>query len=305
MKHKVYFYRLATFCLGCMFLLSGFAKGIDLNQFTIQILSLGIIDNPYLSLILARLVIITESVLGTALVINFFLDKSLWMSGIIMIFFTGISLWAWLGGDVNDCGCFGRVIPRSSGQAAIENLIIICIIGISLYVRPKIKSGSNHFKLGLIVLSFFVSTMLPFYFDIGTSKANGNNGDYNTFKLELNSIKGVTYVQSKNGIELIVLMDTGCSHCIEDVELLNYYSEHPDFPKILALCVNSKEEVDEFIKIYDPIFQIGRIDNDAFYHMISINPVPLYLLVKNRRIVGRWNMKLPEEDEFLSIISQY
>jgi len=60
----------------------------------------------------------------------------------LMVFFIGVTAWAWLHGNAEGCGCFGRLADRSPGAVILEDAVIVAtsILGIFLTRRAHTRA---------------------------------------------------------------------------------------------------------------------------------------------------------------------
>ena len=76
-----------------------------------------------------------EFVLGIALIVNWRPQITLPFSAALLVFFTGLMIYAWKIGATEDCGCFGSLVNRSPGEAAIEDLVMLGLVIIAWWGR--------------------------------------------------------------------------------------------------------------------------------------------------------------------------
>jgi thiol-disulfide isomerase/thioredoxin len=59
----------------------------------------------------------------------------------LMVFFIGVTAWAWLHGNAEGCGCFGRLVDRSPGAVILEDAIIVAtsLLGMLLTRRARTR----------------------------------------------------------------------------------------------------------------------------------------------------------------------
>ena len=95
-----------------------------------QILGIGR-DNWEQATIVAKIATLLgpiEFALGVALLLNWRPQISLPVATILMAFFTGLMAKAWQMGASIDCGCFGALVERSPGEAAVEDAVMLVIL---------------------------------------------------------------------------------------------------------------------------------------------------------------------------------
>jgi hypothetical protein len=114
------------FILGTLFILSAVSKLIPIEAFDLTIVNQGIAGwdlAPYLS----RLIISVELFLGICFFINPFVKKIAVPFSLLLLlaFCVHLIFLISTGSGGKNCGCFGELIPMSSVEALIKNVVLI------------------------------------------------------------------------------------------------------------------------------------------------------------------------------------
>ena len=117
------------FILGSLFILSAISKLFPIEAFDLTIVNQGIANwniAPYLS----RFIISIEFFLGISFFITPFVKKiAVPFSFLLLIVFcVHLIFLISAGSGSKDCGCFGELIPMSSLEALIKNLVLILLL---------------------------------------------------------------------------------------------------------------------------------------------------------------------------------
>ena len=186
----------------------------------------------------------------------------------------------------------------------VEELVMLSMVGIALTMKPKQKKHAPRFKIYVIISSALIGLVIPVAMGLELDDILHQDSKVERLDLRTMKIEGLPSSRYDKGDALIVLMTTDCIHCKEAVIPLNIYADHPGFPLIIALSPNSEHEVDAFDAQHQPVYSIGRVALKEFQRLLHNNTVPYYLLLKQHRVVQRWDGYLPEPEELISIISK-
>ena len=144
--------------VGALFIFSSFTKGVDPLGTKYKVLDyLSAYGMTWLNgaaMVLAMLMILAEFLVGICLITKIFPRLAVLGATLLMLFFTGTTLFDALYNLVPDCGCFGSAIKMTNWQTFYKNLVIDAVL-IPLIMNNK--HLENHFGKGLqfvIGLSF-------------------------------------------------------------------------------------------------------------------------------------------------------
>ena len=147
--------------VGALFIFSSFTKGVDPLGTKYKVLDyLSAYGMTWLNgaaMVLAMVMILAEFLVGICLITKIFPRLAVLGATLLMLFFTGTTLFDALYNLVPDCGCFGSAIKMSNWQTFYKNLVIDAVL-IPLIMNNK--HLENHFGKGLqfvIGLAFAVA----------------------------------------------------------------------------------------------------------------------------------------------------
>ena len=111
---------------------------------------------------------LVEASLGAALLTGVFRKITALVSGIMMTFFTIITLVLWIANPVMDCGCFGEALHLTHLQSLLKNLVlcVLCAVAflpLSGLGEPRKLKYAGFFLAELSTMAFciFSLTTLP------------------------------------------------------------------------------------------------------------------------------------------------
>ncbi len=124
---------IARFLLAALFVFSGFVKLVDPigGMYKIQdyFIAFGLADifPNIILLILGTGVAVLEFTLGTCLLLGIRRKLSTWLSLLLMIFMTGLTLFLAVTDGVSNCGCFGDVLVLSNWETFYKNIFLLLL----------------------------------------------------------------------------------------------------------------------------------------------------------------------------------
>jgi len=148
--------------LGITFILSGFVKGVDPYGTAYKIedyfIAFGTDWAIPFSLTLSVILCVAEFSLGVFLLFNIFKKTTAWLTLLMMIFFTLLTLNDAIYNPVPDCGCFGDFIILSNWQTFYKNLVIDFLLIFVFITRNSFDSVYNtttQWSIALLTVVIF------------------------------------------------------------------------------------------------------------------------------------------------------
>jgi len=217
--------------------------------------------------------------LGVALIFGWYHRYALPIATLLMAFFTGLLVYAWQIGASVDCGCFGALVERGPGEAAIEDSILLAMLIFSVWVlwpHKQVpwtfrKQKQAQLQFGVLAVAIFICLFrfLPDRerLEIGDLKAG--------VRLIGLNLKGVD-ANLQEGQYIIELFSPICGHCIDAVPKLNSFAQDPQVPRVIALT-NFKQDSDQLVEFrnsFSPSFEIATISLTDFYRLTYAHGYP-------------------------------
>ena len=101
-------------------------------------------------------------------------------------------------------------------------------------------------------------------------------------------------VDLNQGTHLVMLMDTGCSHCQAAVPTFNQLMiQDKNTPPLIALCTNFEADVKTFKQTFQPGYPVGIIARPDFMKLLDGGGTPRTLLVRDGFILHVWDGNVP------------
>jgi hypothetical protein len=293
--------RLMAGVVGIVLLSAAFMKMVDMDLFIRQMRDYGIISNFFLLSMSARALIALECSLGVGLLLFFRPKLTLLLTSALLLIFVGATGWAWLTDATRDCGCFGAWVKRTPGEAVLEGLILLALTVIARAISPPSRKSEARLKTRVIAVACLAGLILPLAFGSPVTRVDPNQTKTGDILLGDFQIEGLDRFDLTHGDYLLVLMDTGCSHCRDAVAELNRLAEDPDLPEVIAVSSNGEDQLKTFRKELQAIFPIGLITEEDFWRLLGNGDLPRTFLVRDRVVQGVWDTEIPDKDTIKSI----
>ena len=277
--------------VGLVLLIAGVLKGLDIQLFIRQIRDYGIISGRPVLIASAWGLIVLECGLGAALILLYRPKIVMPLTAILFLIFTVVTGWAWVTGATENCGCYGNWIQHTPGQAVIENLILLAATVLAWMGSRHSPAPQTRIKAWAVIVACLIGLAMPAAFGLPTWETDQSGPE--PLHFDPIQVPGLGNVDLNTGAYLIVLMGTDCVHCQETIPDLNRLAEDPDLPTLIALCTGEEADCIAFTETFLPIFPIGHISEDLFWHLLADGDMPRTILLQEGRISHVWDKTVP------------
>ena len=222
-----------------------------------------------------------EFFLGWALLLNWQPRLCLPVATALMAAFTALTAKAWHMGASIDCGCFGALVERGPGEAAIEDGVMVVVLLFAWWGMRRSANAApvagrpnwwgaggapvwpltSRMVLGSLVVGLAVGGVRFFPELERISQSDLKSG----VRLSGLALKGVD-VDLMEGEYLIELFSPTCVHCKNAVPKMNVIAQDPQLPRLIALTSFAQDapQVIDFKKQLQPRFDIATISQTDF-----------------------------------------
>ena len=222
-----------------------------------------------------------EFVLGWALLLNWQPRLCLPVATVLMAAFTALTAKAWHMGASIDCGCFGALVERGPGEAAIEDGVMVVVLLFAWWGMRRSASAApvaerpnwwgaggvpvwplaNRMVLGSLVVGLAVGGMRFFPELERIAQSDLKSG----VRLSGLALKGVD-VDLMQGEYLLELFSPTCTHCKNAVPKMNVLAQDRQLPRLIALTSFAQDapQLIDFKKQLQPRFDIATISVTDF-----------------------------------------
>lgn len=294
--------------IGFVLIIAGFIKAYEMLDSVRQVLSYNIITNHTLITILVWLLVVVECGLGTALVLgslrSYVVPATFLLFGIFLAFVG----WSWATGATANCGCFGSKLQHSPKEAFIFDAMLIIPLAITEFLSwKKFTECNKTWKLGVIATSMVLGLGVATYASFSPKQSSDP-----VIRLQVTSpspfkdikISDLT-IEVEKGLQLIVVMDTGCDHCQANVPLFNQlFDKSSTLAPLNAICSNKPDEIKDFQKKFSTKFPIGRIADTDFFKLLEKGDTPRVFLLRDGKVLKIWDGRSPTEEEVKAALTK-
>lgn len=158
---------------GALFIFSASVKAIDPSGLAIkmaeyfEVLHLEFME-PF-SMVFSVIMIVAEFLLGLALILGYRKKITLWLLVLMNVFFTFLTGYTTVTGEVTDCGCFGDFIHQTPFESFIKDIILLVMLAFIIFGHKKIQAIFKDTKAAVILLvvglGYLYFNFANFYFD--------------------------------------------------------------------------------------------------------------------------------------------
>ncbi len=154
--------------VGILFIFSGLVKANDPLGLSYKMQEFFDVWNfhwfDHVTLAFSILMIVFEIVAGVALLLGWRIRLFSWLLLLLIVFFTFLTGYAYLSGNVRECGCFGDCIPLTAGESFAKDLVLLIAIVFLFAVRDRIRPISTPgISAGLLTAAAVFSFVFQWY----------------------------------------------------------------------------------------------------------------------------------------------
>lgn len=286
--------RLALVAIGLVLLAAGVLKALDPEGFASQVEGYEIVPAGA-AMAVAYALITLEVALGVALLVDW---KRRWTVGaavVLLVGFLGLMSYTWAtGGNVSECGCFGRFAKRTPLETILEDVgfIVLALAGLLARRREPDGGGGRLAAVGvaaLAALAFLpLAPSLPLD-DIVTGLKPGMAFE------DLNlSLPDAAFSKGTHLVALLALEEEASG---EAADKLGELAAQPGAPAVAVLYADDEEVKDAFFWSHAPsypMYQVIHEEMRALYRRL-----PRFFLVEDGVVTKVWET-MPEQETVLA-----
>lgn len=246
---------------------------------------------------------ITVELLAAAAFVAFIWPRLVFASTILMMLgFIGVTAWAWMQGNTEGCGCFGRLLERGPEEVIIEDLIVILLSVIGLHLTGgwrwrnprafRTRPWQWCFAGPLIILALVLTVFgpaLPLDEVIVGIRPGTDLSDM--------ALQGVRFPLDE-GLVLLALVGPDCPRCDAGIPALKQIAAEQRVPHVLAVYPVTPEQrgaAQAWRLKHRPNFPIATAAARALRQYYR--RLPTTFLLRDGRIVRTWWGQIPAPEE--------
>lgn len=155
------------YLLACLFIFSGFVKGVDPFGFAYKLDDYFKAFNADffepLSLALSFILCAAELFIGLLLLFGVKLRLAVWGAFLFMMFFTPLTFVLAIFNPVHDCGCFGDAIKLTNWETFFKNIVFLAAAIVLLKGRYKLSQRFSGLREMVLFVLLIAIAFLPPY----------------------------------------------------------------------------------------------------------------------------------------------
>jgi uncharacterized membrane protein YphA (DoxX/SURF4 family) len=268
------------FLLGAVFIISAISKLLVPGLFEIAIVDQGLAATREQAAYPARLLIAFELFLGIALFFPFFLKRVILPLVILTLAaFTLLQGYQiFFGEQTADCGCFGKLLPMSSGESLLKNLVLL---GLSFWLWKVTREERRNF---ILPASLAVASVAAVFLMAPV------RGNYDGSFAKYTQFERAGRVDLTSGDKLVAIFNADCEHCQQAArELKQLMETDNDLPEMYVLLFSENDGLTQaFWEVTATAYPYHLISENEFFDLIGDSPPRIYWL-HDGNINARWD----------------
>jgi len=266
--------------LGAVFIFSAISKLLGAGLFEIAIVEQGLLATREQAAYPARLMIAFELFLGAALFFPFYLKRIILPLAIVALAaFTLLQGYQMTFGEqTKDCGCFGALLPMSSGESLAKNIILL---GLGLWLFKTTRAEKRNFMVPVSLAIASVTAVLWF------APVRRN---YDETFAKYTQFEKAGRVDLTGGSKLVAVFNADCEHCQETArELGALVAKNANFPPIYVLIFGENAAaISAFAEKTATNYPYHLLTEQDFFALIGNSPPRVYWL-QDGKVKARWD----------------
>ncbi|UCD37097.1 MAG: DoxX family protein [Fidelibacterota bacterium] len=270
--------------LGSIFIVSGVMKALDAQSF---MATLPFYQLPDWLLPPGALVPTIEVSLGIALLMGLATRFIALASLGMLAFFTVLLILGIAGGELDTCGCFGRLLEQSPGSALVRNIVLMLIAGVVWYFNRRSRVIWHPWKVATVGATLLIVGTVTGY-TIHAPQLDTSLARVGHFFPD----EGITDETGPEleGRQLVFVFAVSCEHCWNTVANVNVLAQDTSYT-LFAVTNSDPYEVDWFREEFGATFPIYYYDPSTFSRAFRVWPALYYL--EDGLIMGKTEYEVP------------
>ncbi len=310
--------------VGGLFIYSGFIKANDYTGFAYKLEEyFTVFGTDFfvpLAFPLAWFISVFEIALGVALLVGYRFELALWLTTLMMIFFTFLTGYSHVTGAVTDCGCFGDALKIEPWESFTKDVILTFMLIPLWLVRKSIQPIPNSRVAGAITLGTFLLFGVFAYY----CRTHLPMIDYRAYKKGVDMRECTTQIGpdglppckdwdfsflEEPSFELfegstLMIVAYDLAHAPDNAlsssnQLVDDLGDSAI--KTVALTASGSSVIKEKKAQFDLKYPFALMDQTVLKTIIRSNPG--YVLIKEGSILGKWHYNdIPSAEEVHSLL---
>jgi len=289
--------RVLEIIVAAIFLAAVILKALDPVSFAEQIAEYGIF--PDLASLAAWTLIIIESLLAAALIVNFLPRIVPLLTIALLLFFIGITAYGMSIGLGENCGCFGNLVHRGPEQVIIEDTIMIIALVFSVVVLWHHRLERRGVRMATVIGTGAAVAALTAFSphvpadDYITQLHPG--ASFTTWPVDGLYGKNLT-----TGRHLVFLFTVDAEDIGSQVEQMNTLAQAAGDVSTVGLIIDGTEHLTSLMFEYAAAFPIGAVE--PRFARPLYRTLPRVFILDNGTVTHTWS-ELPRKSDVVEAIT--
>lgn len=304
--------------IGLYLVVGALPKGLNINHFAVQMSAYKVLPDPSWLPSAALATLLLEMFLGMSMLLGLrFRGLVLALYQGMLMFFSGLILYAWLVHGLEDCGCF-PLLKMTPEVSLVKNGILFLLGCHQAWVfRPWQNSPSGWVSSGLYpraailllasvgVTAYAATRVEQVATPLETSSPANHSGQERPYaKFVIPAPEGERRLGE--GTHLVAMLSMTCEECMAKVPELNALSMTPGMPPLSALCYEERPgAMADFKAMTGPLFPLLSLGDQplVYYTLRGQDPFRLSL-VRDGLAVRHWDGTVPSPEEIMAAMAE-
>lgn len=289
--------RVLEIIVAAIFLAAVILKALDPVSFAEQIAEYGIF--PDLAPVAAWALIIVESLLAAALIVNFLPRITPLLTIALLLFFIGITVYGMSIGLGENCGCFGNLVHRGPEQVIIEDALMMIALIFSVVVLWHHRNERRGARMAAVLgtgaavaaLTAF-SSLVPAD-DYVTQLHPG--ASFSTWPVD-----GLYGKDLTTDTHLVFLFTVEARDIGVQVEQMNALAQAAGDVSTVGLIIDGTEHLTTLMFEYAAVFPIGAVE--PRFARPLYRTLPRVFILRDGTVTHTWS-ELPRKSDVVEAIA--
>lgn len=287
------------------FIASSVLKLYSLESFELYVYSFGLFSYTTTAF-LVRVLIMTEFLLGIAILFRIFYKQVWWITMAMLVGFSLFLIYVALFRSNDNCHCFGDVIDLNTTESIIKNIVLI---GMLWFVRKQ-DEWHHSLKAYIVTISILSSVFVAFFgfpmdsmYSLFYADKNERFNQSVYDKVIVRPEYSTMIDSSKNMV--IGLVSERCKHCKSGNTIMSaiFEQNNLDTADFKNLVMSQNPAVLDTFKIVTKTQQYEyRTMNPSYIIALNNGYFPTYLFIEKGKVIKAANYKQLDEKELVKFL---
>ena len=270
--------------LGSVLIVSGLMKTLDAQSF---LATLPYYHLPDWLIPFGALIPAVEIVIGFAFIVGLTLPLTTLAAVGLLVVFSALLVIGMAGGELETCGCFGRLLEQSPASALSRNLILLILTALIWNYYRRISLSWPIWKVSPAVAVLLLAGTMTGY-TVHAPQIDDSLARVGEFFPTENILSDE--IPDLIGEHFLFVFSVDCEHCWNVIENVKTIAADSIF-SVMGIAGSSPSNIAWFKETFDVQFPIYSYDVQTFREAFRTWPALFY--VQDGLIVGRIETEVP------------